>query len=131
MISRYKRTSSYSSEDFEMLTDFISKFGSIIATPNILTEVSNLSPREDYNYSKVFREEITVINEEYVTSRNASEVLEPSEFSRFGLTDAGIVHIAKENYLVLTDDLPLHNTLRSRGIETVNFNYIRNERWLS
>ena len=128
MINRYKRTSTYSSEDFKQLVVFISKFDSIIATPNILTEVSNLSPRSDYDYFQVFREEITIINEEYIASINASEV---SEFARLGLTDAAIIQIAKGTYLVLTDDFPLYYTLKSHGIDTVNFNHIRLARWLN
>ena len=76
----------------------------------------------------MFREEITIINEEYIASINASEV---SEFARLGLTDAAIIQIAKGTYLVLTDDFPLYYTLKSHGIDTVNFNHIRLARWLN
>ena len=46
-------------------------------------------------------------------------------FSRFGLTDCGIILLAKNKYLVLTDDLKLHLYLKALGIDTINFNNLR------
>ena len=43
LIQRFKRTQKYVTEDYELLTAVIKDFTKIITTPNILTEVSNLS----------------------------------------------------------------------------------------
>jgi len=51
------------------------------------------------------------------------------KFSKFGLTDCGIVNVAKDNYLVLTDDLKLASYLQNIGIDTLNFNNIRVYGW--
>jgi hypothetical protein len=42
-ISRFKRTKTYTGEDFDVLDRFLSQFARLITTPNILSEVSNLS----------------------------------------------------------------------------------------
>ncbi|MBU1753132.1 hypothetical protein KKG56_04655, partial [bacterium] len=43
LILQYKRTKIYTLEDFYVLCQFIKYFDRLITTPNILTEVSNLS----------------------------------------------------------------------------------------
>jgi hypothetical protein len=51
------------------------------------------------------------------------------KFTKIGLTDCGIVNVAKDNYLVLTDDLKLAIYLQNIGIDTLNFNNIRVYGW--
>jgi uncharacterized protein YaiI (UPF0178 family) len=46
-------------------------------------------------------------------------------FARFGLTDAAIANAAQRPMLVLTDDLPLYQTLVHQGVDAINFNHIR------
>ena len=41
-----------------------------------------------------------------------------------GITDAGILMLASQNYLVLTDDLPLFNYLQSQSVDVINFNHL-------
>ncbi len=43
LITSYKRTKKYTREDFYTLKDFTNSFNKLVTTPNILTEVSNLS----------------------------------------------------------------------------------------
>ncbi len=50
-------------------------------------------------------------------------------FTKYGLTDCGIVTLAKNKYLVLTDDFKLANYLQKVGIDTINFNNIRTYGW--
>jgi hypothetical protein len=51
------------------------------------------------------------------------------EFVRFGLTDASIAGVARNRYLVLTDDFRLSNFLRSERQDVVNFNHILQSSW--
>lgn len=46
-------------------------------------------------------------------------------FVKLGITDASIIEVAAEPYLVLTDDFRLYNFLATRGIDVLNFNNIR------
>ena len=41
-ISRFKRTQAYTIEDFDLLDRFMAEFKTLITTPHVLTEVSNL-----------------------------------------------------------------------------------------
>lgn len=62
---------------------------------------------------------ISQITEVYLDS---SIISSHELFFRFGLTDCGIVLIARDKYLVLTDDLKLHLYLKALGVDTINFN---------
>jgi len=64
---------------------------------------------------------LQVLQEEYVPSAAALA----NRWARFGLTDAAIATIAKNGYLVLTDDFPLSQGLQNEGIESLNFNHLR------
>ncbi|MEL6460847.1 MAG: hypothetical protein AAFQ91_21740 [Cyanobacteria bacterium J06621_15] len=105
----------------------MSKFTIITTTPNILTEVNSLANQlgepERSKCLQVFAELITKISEEYLSS---SDVAQQNYFAQFGLTDSGIMQLAKDKYLVLTDDFKLSLILRSQGIDTINFNNLRN-----
>jgi rRNA-processing protein FCF1 len=69
---------------------------------------------------------ITRLAESYIESATAAKI---DKFTKFGLTDCGIIHVAREQYLVLTDDLRLANYLQKIGIDTLNFNHIRVYGW--
>ena len=101
----------------------------IITTPNILTEVSNLSngiPEvERKAYFASIARQLLILKEEYLGSISALA----SRWARFGLTDAGIAVIAKNRYLVLTDDFRLSQALQTEGIDTLNFNHLREINW--
>jgi hypothetical protein len=62
------------------------------------------------------------LHEEYVVS---ADVARHDYFSRLGLTDSGILHLVKDKFLVLTDDLRLHGILEKSGIDAINFNHLR------
>lgn len=126
LIPGFKRTARYTQGDFVILDRFLASFSRIITTPNILTEVSNLSGGLTgdvlLRFRSDFRNRIELLDESYCSSRAASA---DRHFARLGLTDAAIVTACKENHLVLTDDFPLAQVLQSRGVDVVNFNYIR------
>jgi len=74
----------------------------------------------------VFAEKVARLNEFYLES---TEVVRTDSFTKFGLTDCGIVNIAKNKYLVLTDDLKLASYLQKIEIDTIKFNNIRVYGW--
>lgn len=125
-IPRFKRTAQFISEDYDLLLQIIEGFQKVISTPNILTEVNSLANQlgepERSQCLLIFANLITQITEVYIESEL---VANHEMFSRFGLTDCGIMHIAKDKYLVLTDDLKLSLYLKALGIDTINFNNLR------
>jgi hypothetical protein len=128
-ISSNKRLAMFTEDDFDLLTRVLKQFSQIVTTPNILTEVSNLSgavpDARRGAYFTWFASSLAVLQEEYVSSRTALG----NRWARFGLTDAGIAEIAKNRYLVLTDDFRLSRSLEGGEIDTINFNHLREGFW--
>jgi len=122
-ISRFKRTQQFTEEDYSTLIKFLGSFKKVVTTPNILTEVNNFMKRD---YFEKFAQGITLFDERYLPSADIST---DREFKRFGLTDAGIVNLARSHCLILTDDFELSNYLAKEGVDVLNFNHIRVMSW--
>jgi len=129
-ISKFNRTERFVPEDYDTLLQILSDFNKIVTTPNILTEVNSLANQlgepERSQCLSVFAEGVARLNESYLES---TEVVRTDNFTKFGLTDCGIATLAKNKYLVLTDDFKLTNYLENIGIDTINFNHIRPYGW--
>lgn len=127
-ISQFKRTKQFVSEDYDLLSNILSQFVDVVTTPNILTEVNSLINQlgepERSQCLQLFAKTIEEkgLSESYVKS---SLVAQESNFSKYGLTDSGIVRLAKNKYLVLTDDFKLANYLSKNEIDVINFNNLR------
>jgi hypothetical protein len=130
LVSRFKRTSQFTPEDFDLLAGLLSRFQRIVTTPNVLSEVSNLSGQlGEPARSKVlerFAAVVQLLDEHYLASTKACQA---GPFIKLGLTDSAILLLAQDAYLVLTDDLKLHNFLEKAGIDSINFNHIRVLGW--
>lgn len=129
-ISRFNRTEKFIPEDYDLLQRILTYFQTIVTTPNILTEVNSLAnqlgePERSQCFS-IFSEIISNMNESYIESRTITNT---ENFAKFGLTDCGILNVARGKYLVLTDDLKLANYLQKVGIDAINFNNIRTLGW--
>ncbi len=125
-ISKFNRTEKFTSNDYDVLLDIIDKFSHIITTPNILTEINSLingvGEPERSKCVETLAKIINNLNENYLQSQ---EVVKNDKFIKFGLTDCGIMAIAQNKYLVLTDDFKLLNYLQSISIDVINFNHLR------
>jgi hypothetical protein len=130
LIPRFKRTSEFAIEDYDTLLSLLVHFERHVATPNILTEVNSLSgqlgePARSECF-KLFAEKVLLIDEQYIESRL---ITNKEGFIKFGLTDIGIMSLAKGKYLVLTDDFRLSQFLQTRGSDVINFNHVRLFGW--
>ncbi len=126
-ISLFKRTKMFTIQDYELLCRYINLFDLVFTTPNILTEVSNLLNQlaSDLkpDYYSIFSELLEMFKESYQSS---TELSRSNCFTKFGLTDSGIIEGArKHEMLVLTDDFRLSGYLTSLSIDSINFNNIR------
>ena len=129
-IPKFKRTMMFTVAEFWFLARFLRSFDTLVTTPNVLTEVSNMSgqlgePLRTQFYID-FANLIPQLNENYISSSSASSL---AHFSKFGLTDVGIGELAKDTYLVLSDDLKLVSYLQKKDIDAINFNHIRTWAW--
>jgi len=128
-ISNFKRTSRYTIEDFELLDRIMAQFKTLITTPHVLTELSNLGDlqgEERLGFRSWFVQTIEQATEYRDESRLV--VKDPS-FDRLGLTDAAIAALGRHSYLFLTDDLDLYVTLLKRGVDAINFSYLQQLRF--
>lgn len=129
-LSRFKRTAPFTADDFYLLTQLIHFLGRIVTTPNILTEVNSFSNQLPEAVKKAyygeFARRILLMDEHYVASEHVSPL---DSFARLGLTDLGIEKLARDRYLVLTDDFRLTHHLHTLGIEAINFNHVRDLNW--
>jgi hypothetical protein len=105
---------------------YLRNFGSLVTTPNVLTEVSNLASGLGGQCQKffetVFRKAISVLRECYVPSNSVANA---SHFPKLGQTDSAILSLVKGKYLLLTDDFRLAQYFQKIGGDVVNFNHIR------
>jgi rRNA-processing protein FCF1 len=133
-ISKFNRTEKFVPEDYDLLLRLLEYFlPKIVTTPNILTEVNSLAnqigePERSQCYTKL-AQAVVRLDEHYIESNIAVEV---NSFTRFGLTDCGILELARggthpegNRYLVLTDDLKLAIHLQNSGVDAINFNHLR------
>jgi rRNA-processing protein FCF1 len=129
-ISKFNRTEKFVPEYYDSLVQILSYFNKIVTTPNILTEVNSLANQlgepERSQCLSVFAEGVARLNESYLQS---TDVVRTDSFTKFGLTDCGIATLAKNKYLVLTDDFKLTNYLQKSEIDTINFNNIHVYGW--
>jgi hypothetical protein len=128
-ILQFKRTQSFTAQDFELLRNLISVLGTLIATPHVLAQLSDLAAlpgKELRIIRQLFRSIVHQIEEPYDPSR---VLVEDPLFERLGLTDAAIAMASSRGILVLTADLQLYLSLLHRGADALNFNYIRQSAW--
>ena len=129
-ITRFKRTKAYSEDDFFILAALVEFFSKIVTTPNVLTEVNSLSNQLPESvrpsYDTEFANRVDTLEEHFVESRQVSR---SSHFTKFGLTDSGIIELVRNKYLVITDDLRLVHYCQNIGIDVINFNHIRAMNW--
>ena len=120
-VTRFKRTSQFTTFDFDSLVSLLSQFKQFVTTPHILTEVSNLanalpaSMKSDW--SEHFASNIRAMDEVHDSAVSITE--EPS-FNPFGITDAALQKAAVDT-LLLTEDFRLAGYLRSFGVDALNF----------
>ncbi len=129
-ISKFNRTEKFLPEDYKTLLKILQFFSKIVTTPQILTEVNSLVNQigepERSQCLQVLAEQMALLDEFYIAS---AEIGKTDKFTKYGLTDCGIVEVARNKYLVLTDDLTLAGYLGKIGIDTLNFNNIRPYGW--
>lgn len=130
LIGTFKRLAMFTKEDFSFLQMLVAQCKTIIVTPHILTEFSNLANslphRQKEEWSIFFREWIVKALEE--RQIGAVEIAASNAFLYFGITDAAMFHASTE-VSVLTIDARLAAYLQSQDRNVINFNHLR-QAWL-
>lgn len=127
-ISVHKRTDTFTEDDYQLLL-IVLDGASLVLTPNICTEASNLLWQTPEPYKSDLRRVLARIisaNSEFHCA--SVTVIGTDEFMALGLTDAGILELPEGSGQILTVDLDLHLAALQRGLPTENFN---NHRYFS
>jgi len=127
-----KRLREYDVDDLDRIRRFVARFGRVVTTPGILTEVSNLSNAAVYDheradYAITLRAVIDRLIERYPHSRGVAREV---SFAPLGLTDASIARVARaRRAFVLSADFDLIDSLQRQGIPALNYNHLREIDW--
>jgi len=129
-VERHKRLQAFLLADFDLLVDELAKAEAIVTTPNVLTEVSNLLGD---GVNEPLRSRLTLfleswipsLLEHYCESRVASK---NRAFGRLGLADSAWLTLLDSNTELLTADGPLYREALAQGLNSRNWNHIREER---
>lgn len=120
LIARFKRTSQFTTDDFDKVSDFIRLFDKIIFTPHIVTEVSDFIGNKT-DLQLLLKIYVENFDEHFIESK---EIVQKPEFIKFGLADTAIIETDKQ-YLIFTDDNLLFGFLQNSNFDTVNLNQLR------
>jgi hypothetical protein len=132
-ISQHRRLKSYTASEFDLLIEVISGAEQLVATPNSLTEVSNLL---SYGVSEPLLSQlreglrallVSGILEKFQPSHIAC--CEP-EFRWLGIADSAWLGCLDAETVFFTDDLDLYVAACSRGGTVYNFTHLREQRGL-
>jgi predicted nucleic acid-binding protein len=127
LVERFGRTSStFGVDDLAILEACLSTARSLVTTPAVLAEVSNLCRGvSSYHQARARRSLRALIEFHDERSIPSRECASHALFERLGLTDAGIALLAAQGVRVLTTDVDLYVALAAEGVDVVNFNHLR------
>ncbi len=136
-IGHHKRVKRYSLAAFEFLMTRLRTASTILVTPHIVAEASNLLPAGSETAQRrlmaILRNFIlpsgellldVARDEVHVASRFAAG---HHAFLRLGLADAGLLTLPSDAAILLTDDLPLYLEAARTGREVEYFTYTLQE----
>jgi hypothetical protein len=130
-VGTFKRTTQYTLGDLEMMLRILAYFDRCLTTPNILTEVDNLTRQLPEAEHKPLADAFSqLISRQFEIYLGSHDVAQHAAYSRLGLTDcATALAAAERNVLVITDDLRLSNILSGLDLDAININHIRTLNW--
>ncbi len=132
-ITRFRKTSNYTIDDFLILKDIVKESSKIIVTPNILTELSNHTFDGSFSgsgFDEYYKEVIDFLNnaEEKLVEKDVIKDYEKLKY--FGFADISILDTSmKLECSLLTDDSALYGLTNSLSISTLNINHLRQYLW--
>ena len=125
LIDRHPRLSAYEQGDYAKLLELIRPYGTVLVTPNTLTETSNLLGRYDEpGRSHLFAALRDLIDESGEITVISSRAAHRPEFSRLGLADSVLLEAIQQDFPLVTVDLQLYLAASAEiGDSAINFAY--------
>lgn len=127
-VEQFKPTRShFVAADYVRLKELLTGLDRLVVTPHILTEVSNFlgkasSQEGTYALRSHLAESIGRFDiQDVPIAALVSAGDDKQIFCTLGLTDAGIIHLARKGYLAITVDFPLTKYIESLHLEAFNY----------
>jgi len=126
-IRKFKRTNQYTYDDYLLLVELI-KMSTIVLTPNVLTEASNLLEQYEFYNQRIGLKNIeNIISQSNEIYTKSNELVKLDTYLKFGLADSSIYNLCKKGIMAITVDLPLYGYLSSKSLPVINFNHYRTD----
>lgn len=124
-LTTFKRTLAFGPPEFRLLMALANRCERRLTTPNILTEVDNLSRQmPSGEHAAVSQHFAKLVSEMFEIYEESQSHLGGELHGKLGLTDAVLIEQA-ESHLVVTADFPLANRIEAMGRNVINFNHLR------
>jgi len=127
LISKHKRTRSFTVEDYYLLVSILGKYKEIWITSHSMGEISNLLMQTDRDLSvelmKVFASLLLQARESHIPK----DVLFRENIAlRLGVADMGFIIKSKRVTAAITADLDLYlEVSQHKGVYAINWNHLR------
>lgn len=135
LILKHKRTRTFEPADYDLLLEMLTGFDTVVVTPHVLAEASNLLAQIGEPALTALRTTFAALveaqEEVYVVAKTS--VRQPT-FLRLGLTDTAILELtagpAEGRLALLTTDVGLYLEAAKTNPLAENFNHLRQARLL-
>jgi predicted nucleic acid-binding protein len=125
-ISRFKRTTDYSSADWDLLIGILEQISQRYTLAHVLAEVSALTDLKGPELEVARRVLLKLIGELRELKITSADACATALYMRLGLTDAAIAEAARRhNCSVLTNDSDLYVALANEGSSVAMFDHFR------
>ena len=128
IIPRHKRLKKYDPEDFNLLMRILLRYKTLIVTPGVLAECSDLLRYDPASKDRT----CTTLHRMLTDSDALLEIYHPTkeaalmrESTWLGLVDAGLLKIVDDGIPLITDDFALFAQACRRNNECINFDATR------
>jgi hypothetical protein len=130
LVEMHRRTSSFTVDDFRLLRRMLTGFRLILTTPNVLTELSNLSRQVGEPWRTTLAKRLaTVIPQMRESYYRSDELVGFDEFPNVGLADCSLLMLGRKGRLVFTTDFEQYRILHTARCAAINFNQLREQEW--
>ena len=130
LITRFKRTSKYSVDEFKIAQWIIEQISPHLVTPHVLAEFSNLSNNLKERRNGYYSAIDSFLKNEIEIFYPKEDILDEHFFRNLGFADISLFKTCRDKGCVLfTADRPLTDILRGQNIDVINMVEIQSELW--
>ncbi len=130
LITRFKRTSKYTLEEFRIAQWIIGEISPHLVTPHVLAEFSNLSNNLKERRNGYYSAIDSFLKNEIEVFYPKEDILDDPYVSFLGFADISLFKTCRDRGCVLfTADSPLTDILRRQNVDVINMVEIQADLW--